>query len=1008
MYNIFFVHSCLKVFDIVWAGGMKFAQLLFVIIRVPMKIRYFFLFVFIAFAGLGAKRVEPPPVISSTIDVRWYEQVIKGMTLDEKIGQLFMVAAYSNKDAAHTKQIEDLIENYHIGGLIFFQGDPLKQAYLTNYYQGISKYPLFIGIDAEWGLSMRIKPSVKYPYQLTLGSLNNDTLIYEMGKQIGLQLKALGIHINFAPVADINNNPSNPIINFRSFGENRQKVAEKAWAYAEGMQDVGVLACAKHFPGHGDTDADSHKELPLIPYSRQRLDSLELYPFRYLINRNIASIMLGHLYVPALDNRQGRPVSLSKSVVTDLLKNELGFRGLAITDAMNMKGVRNTFPAGLGELEAFLAGNHILLFPDNIPSAIIQIKKAIEDGRVTTEELNRRVLEILKWKEWAGLSNYRPIDIDALQKNLFPDDAEPLIKNIAEQSITLLGDRNGMLPLGANPQANITFIVLGNERPEDYINNIKSEFKNADIIFIKRGSTWDSYQSQINKRAANTHYVISIHQPKIWTTKTYGFSDNEIKFIQNMNVLTQSCNVFFANPYILGNFKNLKTVVMAHEDDYWFQVSAIELIKGKIPFEGIMPVSIGDYKAGTSMAIKTIEPAKPQAPVKTGNSKHKLDVNKLKSIDTIAQQIVANHAAPGCRILVLYQGEPVYDLSYGFHTYDDKEPVNPYDLYDLASVTKVAATTLAVMKLYEDGKIKLNDPIGKFLVWARNSNKEHITIRQLLLHESGLPAWIPFYKSTLGVMYDSLYKKREDSLYCVQIADRMFMKNDYRYSIYSQIIETPLGPKKYLYSDLGMVLLKEIIEQASGEPYEWYINQNFYIPMYLDNITFNPLCCYNKNRLVPTQYDQVYRKQLVQGYVHDPCAAMLGGVSGNAGLFSTAYDLAAIGQMLLNGGVYNGKRILKSETIELFTSKQNSHSRRGLGWDRPEFGNGASPSSKLASDKTFGHTGFTGTCIWVDPEYDLVYVFLSNRIFPDEENKELIKGNYRTRIQDLIYNAFIY
>jgi len=984
-------------------------------IQVFMRIKQSIILSILFIIGLGAGSAtqhahnqEPPPVISRTIDVRWYEHTIKQMTLDEKIGQLFMVAAYSNKDEAHTKEIEDLIRNYKIGGLIFFQGSPLKQAYLTNYYQEISTYPLFIGIDAEWGLDMRIKPSMKYPYQLTLGSLDNDSLIYEMGKQIGLQLKTLGIHINFAPVADINNNPANPIINFRSFGENKYKVAEKAWAYANGMQDVGVLACAKHFPGHGDTDSDSHKELPVIPYSRERLDSLELYPFQYLIRRDIAAVMLGHLYVPSLDNRPSRPSSLSKTVVTDILKNEMEFRGLAITDAMNMKGVRNAFPAGKGELEAFLAGNHIILFPENIPSAIEQIKKAIKDGSISIEELNTRVMEILKWKERAGLSHYRPIDIQSLQKNLFPSEADSLIKSIAEQSIILLKDANGMLPLGANPKTKITLIVLGNERPEDYFQKAKKELASVEVIFIKRGSAWDAYQNIINKRTEGMHYVISIHQPKIWNNKNYGFTDNEIKFMQNMNNLSQSTLVFFSNPYILDKFKTLKTAVIAHEDGIPFQLAVIDLLKGKIPFKGIMPVSIGGFKSGEGSSIKTIEKTQTNPTIKTGGSSHKIDINKLKSIDTIAMELVSKHAAPGCRVLVLYKGKNIYDLSYGYHTYDKKEPVNPYDLYDLASVTKVAATTLAVMKLYEDGKLKLDDKISKYLVWTRKSNKENITIRQLLLHESGLPAWLPFYKNTLGVMFDSLYKKRADDMYCVPVADRLFMNSDYRYEIYTQIVEAPLGPKKYVYSDLGMILLKEIIEQASGEPFEWFLHENFYGPMGLDNITFNPLCCYDRDRMAPTQYDQTFRMQLVQGYVHDPCAAMFGGVSGHAGLFSTAYDLAAIGQMLLNGGEYNGTQILKPSTIKLFTSKQSSISRRGLGFDRPEFVAKLSPSSKLASEKTFGHTGFTGTCIWVDPEYDLVYVFLSNRIFPDEENKELIKGNYRTRIQDLIYNAFIY
>ena len=958
------------------------------------------LILFVSFALMSGTLIVPKTQ-APTIDERWYEHTLKAMSLDEKIGQLFMVAAYSNKGAEHVKSVEELIVKHHIGGLIFFQGDPLTQAYQTNYYQEISKYPLLIGIDAEWGLDMRIKPSVKYPYQMTLGSLDNDTLIYEMGKQIGLQCKALGIHINFAPVADINNNPSNPIINFRSFGENRQKVAEKSWAYASGMQDVGVLACAKHFPGHGDTDADSHKELPSIPYSRERLDSLELYPFRYLFERDLASVMLAHLHIPALDNRAGRPSSLSNKVTTDLLKTEMGFRGLAITDAMNMRGVRNSFPAGSGELEAFLAGNHILLFPDNIPLAIEKIKKAITDSLVTMEELDQRVLEILKWKDWAGLGNYQAIDIKSLKDNLFPTNADPLLKKIAESSIILTKDDNGMLPIGTNPQTKTTFVVLANDRPDEYINKVKQEFKGAEVIFVKRGSAWEVYQAQLRKASPTAHFVVSIHQPKIWNTKSYGFTDNEIKFMEHLNASSRMCAVFFCNPYILNKVQGLKTVFIAHQDDYWFEMTIPEMLKGKLPIIGKLPVQAGGLKAGSGKIV----PIQTTPPIKTGSTNKKPDPKKFKSIDNIVSEITTNKAAPGCRVLVLHNGEAVYDKSHGYHTYDKKEAVKPHDLYDLASLTKVAATTLAVMKLYEDGKIKLDDPIGKYLVWARKSNKERITIRQILLHETGLPAWMPFYKGTLGVFYDSLYKMREDSMYCVEIADRMFLHNDYKFSIYDQIISAPLGPKKYLYSDLGMILMKEIVEQASGEPFDWYIQKNIYEPMGLENITFNPLCCYERFRLVPTQNDLIYRRQLVHGYVHDPCAAMLGGYSGHAGLFATAYDLAAIGQMLLDSGKYNGTRILKYETIKLFTSKQGSSSRRGLGWDRPEFGSGASPASKLASQKTFGHTGFTGTCFWVDPESKLVYVFLSNRIFPNEENRELIKGNYRTRIQDKIYEA---
>lgn len=936
---------------------------------------------------------------NASIDERWHLHQIQKMSVEEKIGQLFMVAAYSNKGPEHTREIEDLILKHHIGGLIFFQGDPLTQAYQTNYYQSISKTPLFIGIDGEWGLSMRIKPSQKFPYQLTLGSLAQDSLVYEMGKEIALQCKALGIHINFAPVADINNNPNNPIINFRSFGENRELVAKKSWEYARGMQDQGVLACAKHFPGHGDTDADSHKELPSIPHSRARLDSLELYPFKQLFKQDLASIMIAHLHVPALDSRANRPVSLSKKVVTDLLKNEMGYKGLVFTDALNMKGVKNYFPSGNAELEAFLAGNHILLFPGNIPLAVQLIKDALQNGKISESELNERILQILKWKEWAGLGSYRPIDIAKLNSSLFSSSAEQTIKKIAEQSVILLNDKHKNLPLSTQ-EKDLVFVVLGNEMPLNYKEKVNENFPSASTVFIKRGSGISVYRSFVQQASANKKYVVSVHNPKIWSNSSYGISQEEIAFIKDLNRQAKSIHVLYCNPYILQKLKGLHSVVVAHEDDEAFHQAVFSLLQAKNLFIGRLPISAGDYKLGDGLSIL------PESPISTGATfpaNNKKEDAQWAKIDVLANDLISKKAAPGCRILVIHQNQAVYDKSFGYHTYDKTEKVKPNDLFDLASVTKVAATTLAVMKLYENGKLSLEDNLGKFLPWTRNTNKEFIKIKEILLHESGLPAFLPFYKETIGPAFDSLYRKREDSLFCLEVADRMYLHQDFKYSIYQKILDAPLGPKKYVYSDLGMVLLKEIVEHASEEPFAWFLKETFYDPMGLQNISFNPFCCFDKCQLVPTQFDKLFRQQLVHGYVHDPCAALLGGYSGHAGLFASAYDLAAIGQMLLNQGTYNNKAFLKPETIAYFTQKQSTLSRRAYGWDKPEMGSGISPASKLASAKTFGHTGFTGTCIWVDPEHDLVYVFLSNRIFPNEENRELITGNYRTKIQDIIY-----
>jgi beta-N-acetylhexosaminidase len=948
------------------------------------------------------------------IDVRWYEEVMKTMTLDEKLGQLFMVAAYSNKGVEHTKEIEKMIEKHHLGGLIFFQGDPLKQAYLTNYFQSLSKVPLFIGQDAEWGLAMRIQPTVKYPYQLTMGALQDDQLIFEMGRQLGKQCKALGVHINFAPVADVNVNPNNPIINFRSFGENPKAVARKALYYAMGMQEEQVLACAKHFPGHGDTDADSHKELPVILHNRARLDSVELYPFRYLSENGVASVMSGHLFVPALDNRTNRPSSLSKSVITDLLKKEYGFRGLVITDAMNMKGVRNHFLAGDGELEAFLAGNHILLFPGNVEISINRIKKALADGLVSMEEIDTRVREILRWKDWAGLAYYKPIDTENLKAALFPPQADTLNYKIAQKSITLLQDKSGILPVSSS--ASPVFVIMGKSMPDDFVKQLKQAFDNPEIIYIPRGSAAASYQTYLNKIKSKKNVFITVHNPSIWSPRSFnkdageyqyfGIPQREINFILQAQENAAVCPIFFCNPYILKQFGKMNSGIMAYEDEIWFHQAVIEVIKGAIPAEGKLPVSAGIFPYGTGgLSMKTemkeVKPPVQDVPVmKQGG----LNTNKFKEIDRIAQSVVDDRAAPGCRVLVLKNGEAVYDKSFGYHTYERKERVKPNDLYDLASITKVAATTLAIMKLYEDKKILLDDKLSKHLAWLRNSNKENITIRQVLMHESGLPAWVPFYKESM-VDYDNVYSHYEDSLKCLEIAQDMFILPEYRFQIYEKIRSLPLNAKKYVYSDLGMIILKELVEQVSKEPFDYYLTETFYKPMGLQNMTFNPLTCMDKSCIIPTQNDQLFRKQLVHGYVHDPGAAMLGGISGHAGLFASAYDLAAIGQMLLNNGTYNGHRFFDLATIVYFTSKQHYHNRRGLGWDKPELTGKISPASQKASPKCFGHTGFTGTAFWVDPEHQLVYVFLSNRIYPDEENRKLISGNYRTRIMDVIYEA---
>ncbi len=934
----------------------------------------------------------------------WVDSIYAAMSDDERIGQLFMVDVWTLRDSNHFNYIETLVKEYKVGGLIFFKGTPFKQAILTNRYQALAKTPLLVGIDGEWGLSMRLDSTPVYPRQMVLGASANADLVYEMGLSIGAQCKRMGIHFNFAPDVDVNNNANNPVINDRSFGENKYTVARLGAAYAKGLQDMHIMASAKHFPGHGDTETDSHYGLPVIKGDRKRLDSLELYPFKKLIDADVMSVMVAHLNVPALDTLN-LPASLSKSIITGLLRNEMKFPGIIITDALNMKGVADLFPPGEVAAKALIAGNDILLFVENVPSAIARIKEHLLDSTISWQQIEQSCKRILTAKYWVGLHQYEPIELTGLTSDLNTGDAAPMIKKAVKNGIVIARNMDSVIPIENPNLYKIATISVGVQQisafQEHLLNYIKTDLYSIDKT--EKQTYFDSLFTVLDKY---NMLIVSLQGTSRFVSKKLGLTQPQIDFVNRLLLLPKKtiliCN---GNPYILNQFQKAKNVIVSYEDQELYNQLAVEVLFGAIEAKGKLSVSVGPaFPLGVGEHSSSINRFSYLIPQEVGLPPH-----AFQRLDSIALAAISSGATPGCQILVAKNNKVLFQKSFGSHTYDNISGVKNYHLYDLASLTKILSTTVAIMKLYEDHKIKLDDKLSKYLPELESSNKEEITIADVLLHQAGFPAFIPIYKSTLvnGKPNPLIYKPTRDSIYSIQAAPALFMHKDAEALVWKTIIECEMKPKgNYLYSDLGFILLRKIIEQVSGKPLQIFVQEEIYKPLNLSSLTYNPNQFVNLDWIVPTEVDSVFRMQLINGTVHDQTAAMLGGVSGHAGLFGCANDVAVLMQMLLNEGVYGDKRIFKSSTVNLFTKKHSNKSRRGYGFDKPETDiKKASPAGKYCSSSTFGHTGFTGTCAWADPKTGIVFVFLSNRVYPTADNKKLIEFNIRTLLQDAAYEV---
>ncbi len=953
-----------------------------------------------------ADNKETPAFLNVKSD--WADSVFKSLTPEQRIAQLFMVAAYSNKEADHAAKIDKLVSDYKIGGLIFFKGSPIRQADLTNRYQKNAKTPLFIAIDGEWGLSMRLDSTVKYPRQMLLGAVQDDALIYEMGQQIGDQCKRMGIHINFAPVIDVNNNANNPVINNRSFGENKENVTKLGLAYMKGMQEKNVLACGKHFPGHGDTDTDSHKALPIIPHSFTRLDSLELYPFKQLINKGLASMMVAHLYIPILDNTENQASTLSPKIVNGLLKDSLGFEGLIFTDALNMKGVSKYYAPGEVDVKAILAGNDVLLFPEDVPVGISKIKEAIASGEITQEEIDARCLKILKAKEWAGLNNYAPIETKNLYDDLNLPMYDVLNRKISKSAVTLIKNEADALPLQhLNTQKTLYLNVGGTSK-----NSFKSTlnlYAAIDMLQIPRSLSAEDEQKLMEGCEDYDRIIMAFHRTNNNPRRNFGVTRQSIKIHNALSERQTMVTVLFGNPYVMDEFgpiDSTKAFLVAYQDTDYMQEAAAQIIFGGALPTGKLPVTASEhFLSGEGLTYAERTRLGHVSPQEIG-----IKTKDLDKIDKIAKEGIKKGAFPGCQVLAIKDGDVFYNKAFGHHTYDKKQPVITSDIYDLASITKISATTISLIKLQNEGLVDVDKTLGDYLPALVDSTPyKRMVLRQMLAHQAGLFPWIPFYKKTLneaGEPSASIYSKTKDTLHSDQVAENLYISEGFDSLMLKRITKKALIKKRYKYSDLGYYFMKAILEQQSGKTLDAYVNESFYAPMGLQNIGYHPLKRYDKTRITPTEDDKIYRKQLVWGHVHDPGAAMQGGVGGHAGIFSNALDLGTIMHMLINDGKYGGEEILNPATIDDFTRQQFAPSnRRGAGFDKPVRSLQGGPTCDKVSLSSFGHSGFTGTLTWADPEKGIVYVFLSNRVYPSAENWLITSENIRTRIQEAIYLA---
>lgn len=940
----------------------------------------------------------------------WADSVFQTMTVEERIAQLIMIPVYSNKDQIHIDSISNLVKNHNVGGLIFFQGGPVRQAHMTNRFQSEAKIPLMVTIDAEWGLAMRLDSTVRFPYQMSLGGIEDENLIYEMGREIARHCKRLGIHVNFAPVVDINNNANNPVIGFRSFGEDKENVTRKGLAYMKGMQDERVLANAKHFPGHGDTNVDSHYGLPVIHFSKHRLEEVELYPFRKLFDQGLGSVMVAHMNIPTLDTTQNLASTLSKPIVTDLLKNQMGYEGLVFTDALNMQGVAKYYPPGIVDVKALLAGNDMLLNTMDVRTTIEEVKKAIANEEITQEEIDRRVRKVLAAKYWLGMDRMEPIETETLIADLNNPQAAFLNRQLTEASLTLLRNKDEILPVKNMEKQRIAALAIGSKDYTEFQKGLQ-RYGNIDTLFLSPNASLSEMENLKERLKDYTLVIAGVHKLQLRAGNNFGITAEMNLFLKDLINSKPTVVAVFGNVYSLSKFENLSNahaVIAAYQETDLTQDVASQIIFGGVGAKGRLPVNVSNnFRIGDGLnSLGGIRMAYT-SPEAVG-----LDSRDFDQIENLVKTAISQRATPGAQVLVAKEGKVIYHKAFGHHTYEEERAVELTDIYDLASLTKISTSLAAFMKLKGEGKFDESQTLGTYLPMARGTNKENLVYSDILTHQAGLYPWIPFWKETVrrsGKFKWFTFKEDSSRRFPIKAADRLYIHRKYAGKIYKQILQSPLTEeKKYVYSDLSFILAPKVIENITGEEFTQYLNANIYEPLGAASLTFNPYLNVPMDRIVPTEFDSLFRKQLLKGTIHDEGAAMFGGISGHAGLFGNANDLAKLLHLYLYDGQYAGQEIISNNVVSEYSTCVycDEGNYRAMGFDRPNRpGDPKGNAAPSAPESSFGHTGFTGTYGWIDPENELVYVFLSNRVYPTRENTTLYKLNTRTNVMQVVYDA---
>ena len=975
----------------------------------------------------GSAQSIPPPFLTASSH-RWADSVFAALSPDERIAQLIMVAGYSNRTRGYEDSLAALVNQYKLGGVVFFQGGPVRQARLNNRLQAGARVPLLVAMDAEWGLAMRLDSTVRFPYQMTLGALppGNEKLLYDMGADLARQCRRLGVHVNFAPVVDVNNNPNNPVINFRSFGENRENVATKALAYLSGMQSQRLLTSIKHFPGHGDTGTDSHFDLPLITKSRAQLDSLELYPFRKLIAAGATGVMVAHLSIPGLDTTRNLPSTLSPAIVTNLLRNELQFKGLIFSDAMNMKAVIKNFPSGIADRMGLEAGMDVLEFTADVPRAIAEVKQAVAEGKLSQASLDDRCRKILLAKAWVGLDRYQPVNLTNLVADLNQPASDWLNRQLTERSLTVLkneGISEGLtasarmaapvagtplLPLRALETLKIASVSLEAEEETRFQQMLGNYTK---VNPFRLSSRSDSATVARVFDSLNTYnlVLVGVHLNNIRPPK-YGLQPKTAVLLRQLVLTGKAVVTVFGNAYALDKLSaadSARAVLLAYQETPFAEELAAQAIFGGIATAGKLPVSVNArYRLGDGLSTPAIGRLKYTIPEEVGVDSRVL----TQRVDSVVNAGLTARAFPGAVVQMAVAGKVIFRKAYGKPTYESSEPTRLDDLYDLASVTKVSTSTPALMHLVDEGKFNLNTTMAAYLPDYGKSNKADIGWRDVLTHQARLKAWIPFWRETVnpdGSFKPNTFSKTRSRKFSIEVTDSLFLHRKYPKTIYDEIRDSPLNAKKeYVYSDLSFYLYPKIVKRITGLNFEEYLNETFYRPLGATTLTYQPRRFYPLSRIAPTEYDSLFRHTLIHGRVHDEGAAMLDGISGHAGLFGSANDLMKLMQMYEQQGQYGGQQYISAKTLMEFTRYQFPElgNRRGLGFEKPSYKfSGNAPRSASAS--SFGHSGFTGTFVWMDPMYELTYVFLSNRVYPTRSNNKISELSIRTNTVEVLYEA---